>query len=227
MQILIAEDDRNLRLGLAELLSAEGYVCDSVATGKEAFATFMRKGHPIVILDVVMPQENGLTVCRRIRKTKPDTQIMMLSARDEVHDRVLGMEVGADDYLTKPFDPRELLARVRVMERRSTGGTARSDTLQMADLEVNVTTLEARRGDRLIALTPKEANLLDLLYRNAGRPLTRDEIFNACWGVDYYPGSRALDQYVSALRSKIEKNPAEPLIIKTVRGIGYRFDDSH
>lgn len=225
MRVLIAEDDRNLRSGLAELLSAEGYACDAVATGKDAFATFMRHRHPIVILDVVMPEEDGLTVCRRIRQAKPDAQIMMVSARDEIHDRVLGMEVGADDYLTKPFDPRELLARVRVMERRSTGGTARFDTLQMADLEVNVTTLEARRDDCLIALTPKEVRLLDLFYQNAGRPLTRDEIFNACWGVDYYPESRALDQYVSALRQKIEKDPAAPRIIKTVRGIGYRFDD--
>ncbi|MEO1294011.1 MAG: response regulator transcription factor, partial [Pseudomonadota bacterium] len=166
---------------------------------------------------------------RHIRETDPTAQILLLSARGETQDRVLGIEFGADDYLAKPFDPRELVARVGAMARRSGAAPQSEASMEIAmmdDLKLEPATLRAWRGDTRIDLTAREVDLLVLLHQNAGRALSRDEIFDVCWGRGHLPESRALDQYVSALRRKIEHDPAAPRIISTVRGVGYRYDPS-
>ena len=227
MRILIAEDDANLRDGLADLLASEGYVCDAVGDGAEAKRIYALRRHPLAVVDVVMPRTDGLTLCRHIRDADPKAQILLLSARSETHDRVLGIEFGADDYLAKPFDPRELLARVGAMARRCRtlgGGASAEEEVLIGDLTLEPAALRARRGERRIDLTAREVDLLLLLFRSAGRALSRDDILDACWGRAHMPESRALDQYVSALRRKIEVDPARPAIISTVRGVGYRYD---
>ena len=224
MRVLIAEDDRNLRSGLADLLRAEGFTCDTTEDGNQALEAFLKTRHPIVLLDVVMPGQDGLSLCRRMRAESPRTQIMLLSARGEEHDRVLGLEFGADDYLAKPFSPRELVARVKAMARRNGGDDGPTAPFTMDDLAIDPGALRASRDGRDIALTPRELNVLTVLHQQAGRALSRDELLDRCWGRAHYPNSRALDQYISTLRHKIEKDPSRPRIIGTVRGVGYRFD---
>lgn len=227
MRILIAEDDANLRAGLADLLSGEGYVCDAARDGAEARKIYALRRHALAVIDVVMPGVDGLTLCRHIRAADPAAQILLLSARGETQDRVLGIEFGADDYLAKPFDPRELVARVGAMARRCGAAPeagAGAESVMMGDLRVEPAALRAWRGEARIDLTAREADLLVLLFRNAGRAMSRDVILDVCWGRGHLPESRALDQYVSALRRKIERDPADPRIISTVRGVGYRYD---
>ncbi len=224
MRVLIAEDDANLSAGLSALLTEEGFTCETVANGSDALAAFEREPHPIVVLDVVMPERDGLSVCRAIREARPDTQILLLSARGDEHDRVLGLDLGADDYMAKPFGPRELVARVKTMARRSRNDIQSDGVFTLHDLTVDPGALTASRGEDTIPLTPREVQLLQVMHAHPGRALSRDALFDAGWGRDYYANSRALDQYISALRHKIEVDPAQPRIIATVRGVGYRYD---
>ena len=226
MRVLIAEDDGNLRGGLAELLRAEGFTCDTAEDGTAAHEAFRDRRHDVVILDVVMPGQDGLTLCRKLRAESPEIQILLLSARGEEHDRVLGLELGADDYLAKPFSPRELVARVKAMARRATGAAPETEPFSMGDLSVEPAALRATRGAEEITLTPRELKVLTLLHRHAGRAVSRDQLLDECWGRAHLANSRALDQYISSLRRKIERDPAEPRIIGTVRGVGYRFAPS-
>ena len=225
MRVLIADDDLNLRQGLVDLLKPEGFDCEAVADGASALHAFQRHRHAIVILDVVMPGLDGLSLCQRLRAEDPTVQIMLLSARAFEQDKVLGLELGADDYLGKPFSPRELIARLRVMGRRRKAPKTLDQPFDMGDITVDPGALHAMRGSVMIDLTPREVAFLSLLKREAGRALSRDEILDECWGREHNPNSRALDQYVSALRRKIERDPAEPSIILTARGRGYRFTE--
>lgn len=228
MRVLIAEDDPNLLAGLSELLFGEGFDCDTAEDGGQALALFQSERHPLVVLDVVLPGQDGLSLCRTIRAEAPETQIMMLSARGEEQDRVLGLEFGADDYLAKPFSPRELVARLKAMARRcslrETTAAISEGVFVMGDLTIEPGRLAARRGQQEIPLTLREVEVLHFFHRNAGRALSRDEIFDACWGRDHYANSRALDQYISSLRRKIERDSGHPEIIGTIRGVGYRYD---
>lgn len=222
MRLLIAEDDPALREGLADLLAGEGFDSHLAADGTAALAVFDAGEFPVVILDVVMPGQDGLSLCRHIRRVAPHTQIMMLSARGESFDKTIGLEHGADDYLAKPFDPAELCARMAAMARRAQGA-ARQQRFNMGDLQIDPMAFRAIRGDRILDLKRRELRLLQLLHRNPGRPVERDTLLDECWGRTYFPNSRALDQYISALRQKIEHDPHQPRIIETVRGIGYRY----
>lgn len=227
-QILLAEDDDNLRNGLAEILTLEGYACHCVPDGKEALDAFHTTAPDVVILDVMMPKLNGLELCKALRKRDPFVPILFLSARDTEVDRIVGLEHGADDYLVKPFGPGELIARIKSLLRRArlVQKKANSSTSRflLDDLEIDVRALRAKRGDITIDLTAREVSLLRMLYDRHGEAISRNDILDECWGQDYFPNSRALDQYISALRKKIERNPATPRIIKTVYGFGYRFD---
>lgn len=222
MRLLIAEDDPALREGLADLLAAEGFDSQLAADGTTAMAAFGSGEFPVVILDVVMPGQDGLSLCRHIRRVAPHTQIMMLSARGESFDKTIGLEHGADDYLAKPFDPAELCARMAAMARRAKG-FVRQQGFKMGDLQIDPMGFRAMRGEQVLDLNRRELRLLQLLYRNSGRPVERDTLLDECWGRTHFPNSRALDQYISALRHKIEHDPQQPRIIETVRGIGYRY----
>ena len=230
MSVLIAEDDPHLRAGIVDLLSFEGFQCQVADDGAKALALFKADKPEICVLDVMMPVMDGLTLCREIRRIDPLVPILLLSARGEETDRVRGLEIGADDYVAKPFGARELVARIKAALRRTKVQAAPARTepngrLRMGDLDIDQKAMRAYRGEQRIDLTSREVAILAALYERRGQAVSRDELFDLCWGRDYMPNSRALDQYVSALRKKIEADPASPRIIRTVHGVGYRYDE--
>jgi DNA-binding response OmpR family regulator len=230
MSILIAEDDPNLRNGIVDLLAMEGFDCRIAEDGAKALALFKAQKPELCVFDVIMPEMDGLTLCREIRRIDQLVPILLLSARGEEIDRVLGLEIGADDYVAKPFGARELVARIKAALRRTRIQTATAQLdpearLKMGDLEVDQKAMRAFRGNVRIDLTVREVAILAALFERRGQAVSRDDLFDLCWGRDYMPNSRALDQYVSALRKKIEIDPAAPRIIRTVHGIGYRYEE--
>ena len=227
MRVLVAEDDRNILNGLAEVLEKEGYQCIKVADGEEALAAFREKRPEFVCLDIMMPKVNGYDVCRAIRKEDARVPVIFISAKSEEIDRVLGLELGADDYIMKPFGVREVIARIRAVTRRYLAAMPTREqqpSFTMGDLEVFPGELRARRNEETIDLSLRETRLLRCLFENQGRALDRNTIFDACWGTDFFANSRALDQHVSQLRKRIERDPKSPAIIRTVHGVGYRYD---
>jgi two-component system alkaline phosphatase synthesis response regulator PhoP len=233
LKILIAEDDPNLRAGLVDLLALEGLTCIVAEDGEAAWKAFVEEAPSLCLFDVMMPRLDGLDLCRRIRARDPHTPILLLSARGAEIDRVIGLEIGADDYIAKPFAARELVARIKAGLRRAKAGqgaeTPPAPTEQarfrMGDLEVDPAALRAFRGAQSIDLAPRELAILQALLTRKGKAVSRDELFDLAWGRDYMPNSRALDQYVSGLRRKIEIDPARPRIVSTVHGVGYRYDE--
>ena len=229
MKILVAEDDRLTRRGLVEVLEAEGYETVEAADGAEALTLFDATLPDVVCLDIMMPVIDGYEVCRRLRARPSDVPVLFISAKSEEIDKVVGLELGADDFLTKPFGIKEVVARIRAVTRRAVaaraqGGTAASSAgFRMADLEILPDELRARRGEELIDLSPREIKILRLLHDHPGKALDRNTLFNACWGVDYLPSSRTLDQTISQLRKRVEVDPSSPRIISTVHGVGYRY----
>jgi two-component system response regulator MprA len=217
--VLLAEDDRSVRDSVVLALELEGYDVDSVRDGAEALAAFDANEPDVLLLDVSMPNVDGLTVCRRLRARKVTVPIMMLTARHEISDRVSGLDAGADDYLVKPFSLDELLARLRALLRR-TGPSGTSEVLQLADLTVDPQRRIATRGERTLELTKTEFDLLELLIVNANIVLDRDTIYDRIWGFDFETSSRALDVYIGYLRRKTELD-GEPRLLNTVRGVGY------
>jgi two-component system alkaline phosphatase synthesis response regulator PhoP len=220
MKILIAEDDPNTREGLREILEAEGYEVLTVPDGQKALETYRAKKPQVLCLDIMMPQVNGYDVCREIRRTDPRTPILFISAKSEEIDKVLGLEIGADDFIVKPFGVKEVIARIRAVTRRAlaespASGKPRDYSFTMDELRVVPAELRAYRDDQPIDLSLRDISILELLYNNRGRVVDRDTFFDECWGVDYYPASRTLDQHVSQLRKRIEKDPAKPGIIST------------
>jgi DNA-binding response OmpR family regulator len=230
MKILVAEDDQLTRKGLIEVLQAEGYETVEAADGAEALALFDRTEPDLVCLDIMMPEVDGYEVCRRLRAYPSEVPVIFISAKSEEIDKVVGLELGADDFLTKPFGIKEVVARIRAVTRRwlatrSRGGeTTGGETFRIGDLEVAPDELRARRNDEVVDLSLREIKILRLLHTHAGKAVDRNTIFNACWGVDYLPSSRTLDQTISQLRRRIEVDPKEPRIITTVHGVGYRYD---
>ncbi|MFB9237553.1 response regulator transcription factor [Plantactinospora siamensis] len=217
MRVLIVDDDEAVRRALMHALHRDGYGVAEAADGGAALEHAAGGGIQAIVLDVLMPEPNGLEVCRILRERGDETPILMLTARDLVADRVAGLDAGADDYLVKPFALDELRARLRALLRR--GGQAR-DTLTFADLELDLAACRARRGERVLSLTRTEYALLELFLRNPRRVLSRSAIFEAVWGYDFGPGSNALWVYISYLRSKLEAD-GEARLIQTVRGLGY------
>jgi DNA-binding response OmpR family regulator len=227
MLILIAEDDANLRRGLSDLLTLEGFETVVAEDGASALEAFTHKRPDFCILDVGMPKLKGFDLCRAIRERNSDVPILFLTARTEEIDRVLGFGIGADDYIGKPFSSRELVARIKAIARRTAqpaAATRQNGHFTMGDLSIDPRAMRAFRREERIDLSRRELGLLQLLYDRAGQAVSRDEIYDRCWGRAYYPNSRALDQFVASLRRKIEQDPAVPRIIGTVHGIGYRFD---
>ena len=220
MKILVVDDERAVRESLRRALTLEGYEVELAEDGAEALAR-LRSGetHPdAILLDVLMPHLNGLEVCRRLRAAGDRVPVLMLTARDQIDDRVAGLDAGADDYVVKPFALEELHARVRALLRRSGGGP--DETLRFADLEVDPRTHEARRAGERIELTRTEFSLLELFMRNPRQVLTRSIIFERVWGYDFGYASNSLDVYIGYLRRKTEAG-GRPRLIQTIRGVGY------
>ena len=218
VRVVVVDDDEALRNAVRRALRLEGYDVELAADGAEALAHLAGLRADLVVLDVLMPVLDGITVCRRLRESGDRTPILMLTARDAVSDRVAGLDAGADDYLTKPFVLEELLARVRALLRRSYPD--HEGCLRVADLELNPRSRRVTRGDRAVELTRTEFALLELLMRNAGTVLTRDAIRGRVWGFDDSDGSNTLDVYVGYLRRKTEAG-GEARMIHTVRGVGF------
>ena len=227
MRVLIAEDDSNIRAGLKEILSREGYQVIEAANGTEALERFEAERPDFICLDIMMPDRSGYDVCRAIRKKNETVPVVFISAKSEEIDKVLGLELGADDYILKPFGVQEVLARIRAITRRclaqvSTDGFA--GAFEMHDLEISPTELRARRDGKTIDLGLRDVKILQLLHRNRGKVVDRTTLFDQCWDLDHIPASRTLDQHISQLRKRIESDPKVPRIIHTVHGVGYRFE---
>jgi len=232
VKILLAEDDANTREGLAEILSAEGYEVVAARDGDEALRLFPQEAPDLALLDVMMPGTDGYALCRELLRQRPGLPVIFVSARGEEIDRVIGLELGADDYIRKPFGVREVIARIRAVTRRTLAARRPADAaapdpsapFRMGDLLVLPAELRARRGDETIDLSLREVRILQLLHREQGRVVRRDTFFHECWGLRYLPNSRTLDQHVSKLRRRIEPDPRNPTIVRTVHGVGYRYD---
>ena len=221
VRALVVDDDPELRAALTRALRLDGYDVTAVSNGLKALEAMPEVSPDVVVLDLMMPYVGGLEVCRRLRAKGDRTPILVLTARDEVGDRVEGLDAGADDYLVKPFALEELRARLRALLRRSKPETASEDApATLADLTLDPVTREVRRGDRFIELTRTEFALLELLLRNAGRVLPRDVIMDRVWGYELEPASNSLEVFVGYLRRKTEA-AGEPRLIHTVRGVGY------
>jgi two-component system response regulator MprA len=217
MRVLVVDDDDAVRRSLAHALTRDGYEVAVAADGATALASLAAGRHDAVVLDILMPEPNGLEVCRTLRARGDRTPILMLTARDLVADRVAGLDAGADDYLAKPFALEELRARIRALLRRS---GADQELLRFADLELDTAACRATRGGRVLDLTRTEYALLELFLRNPRRVLSRTLIFDSVWGYDFGPSSNALWVYMSYLRAKLEAD-GEPRLVQTVRGLGY------
>ena len=224
--VLIVEDEESLADPLAFLLRKEGFDVTVVADGPSALAEFDRSGADIVLLDLMLPGMSGTDVCKQLR-TKSSVPVIMVTARDSEIDKVVGLELGADDYVTKPYSARELIARIRAVLRR--GGEVPDDGLEIGILEAGPVRMDVERhtvsvNGTSITLPLKEFDLLEYLLRNSGRVLTRGQLIDRVWGVDYVGDTKTLDVHVKRLRSKIEPDPANPKHLITVRGLGYKLE---
>jgi DNA-binding response OmpR family regulator len=229
LKILIAEDDAHTRAALHELLTSDGHECVAASNGDQAAQLYSQFQPDLVCLDVMMPGRSGFELCREFRVSRNDLPIIFITAKSEQIDKVLGLELGGDDYIVKPFGCQEVLARIHAVARRCYGSKPTSqaaveETFEMDGLVVYPRQLRAVRDSETIDLTTRELQLLQLLHERPGEVITRELIFNVCWGYSHIPNSRTLDQMVSQLRSRIERNPKAPRIIQTVYGAGYRFE---
>ncbi len=227
MKVLIAEDDINILEGLQLLLEKEGYNTIPAQNGAIALDKYSQEKPDFLLLDIMMPEVNGYDVCKEIRKENATIPIIFLSAKSEEIDRVIGLELGADDFVSKPFGTRELMARVRAVSRRALAQKPieqQSDSFSMADIVIKSSELRVEKGDNTIDVGPRDIEILRLLNENKGKIVTRNMLFDRCWGEDFFGSTRTVDQHISQLRKKIEDNPKDPKIIVTVHGSGYRFE---
>ncbi len=220
--ILIIEDDATMLRGLKDNFEFKGYRVLTAADGEEGLEAALSHKPDLIVLDIMLPKINGYEVCRLIRKESLEMPIIMLTAKGEESDIVLGLNLGADDYVTKPFSIKELLARAAAFLRRSQ--QTDENIYEFADYRLDIPARKLTRAGSEVKLSPKEFKLLELFLKKPGRALTRDEILNAVWGYDCYVGPRSIDRFVTTLRNKIEPDPHNPTFIHTIREIGYKFE---
>jgi DNA-binding response OmpR family regulator len=225
-KILVVEDDPAIRLGLQRSLAYEGFAVEVAKDGEEAIERAFDEKPDLIVLDLMLPKLNGFEVCRTVRKHDPAVPILVLSAKGDESDKVLGLNLGADDYVTKPFSIRELTARIKAALRRRRASSGDVDVFQEGPLKVDFEGCRLEVEGREVETTTRELQLLRHLIRNRGRVLSRDQILDQVWGFDYEGTPRTIDNFVTKLRQKIEKNPEEPTWILTVRGSGYKFRPS-
>lgn len=226
-KILIAEDDPHIRMGLVEALSTEGYSVIECRDGVEALSQIRNAQPDLVLLDIMMPRKSGFDVCRELRAAKNTVPILMLTAKGQETDKVVGLELGADDYVTKPFSLRELLARVHALLRRAcqdSGQGSRPDRIWFGKVEIDCLALRGRHDGKPFDLTPRELAVLALLDRERGHAVSRDTLLNEVWGMEYFGTTRSLDQVIVKIRQKIEDEPSTPRHLLTVHGYGYRLE---
>jgi len=233
IHILVAEDDDNIRTGLVDTLESEGYRATPATDGKEAIDLFTSEHFDLILLDIMMPEKSGYDVCRAVRATNEHIPVIMLTAKGEEIDKVIGLQLGADDYITKPFGVHELLARISAVLRRSQRKPKESEeevsgpdrfTFGIADIDTRQ--YKVRTGDKTYDISARELQLLRFFHAHPNEVLSRDRILNAVWGIEYGGTTRTLDQHVAQLRKKIEPDPARPRFLTTVYGVGYRFESS-
>ena len=221
-RILIIEDEASYREATAYMLQREGFQIATAADGTEGLAEYDRNGADLVLLDLMMPGIPGTEVCRQLRQ-RGDVPVIMVTARDSEVDKVVGLELGADDYVIKPFSHRELVARIRAVLRRGRETELLPDVIEVGDVRMDVERHEVDVRGELVKLALKEFELLEVLLRNAGRVMTRGQLIDRIWGVDYVGDTQTLDGHIKRLRAKIEPDPANPTNLVTVRGLGYKF----
>ncbi len=227
MKVLVVEDDNHIREGLIDVLEDEGYRAVGAPDGEAGLAAYHKEKPDFVCLDIMMPGMDGYEVCRRLRQDNERLPIIFISAKSEEVDRIVGLELGADDFISKPFGVREVVARIRAVTRRCYAASKpenRPAPFTMGDIEVSPAELRARRGGETMDLSLRDVKILELLHRRQGEAIDRNTLLDECWGIDYMPNSRALDQHVSQLRKRIERDPKLPAIVQTVHGVGYRYD---
>jgi len=222
-KILVVEDEREMVRGLKDILEFEGYEVIVAETGNEGLQAVIRKQPDCIILDLMLPDLNGYQICAEVRRRELHTPILMLTAKSQDYDKIRGFEVGADDYLTKPFSVGELLARVMALLRRSTRYAQQIELVQIGSSEVDVKHFSVRRGKKEYSLSHYEVELFKLLYANAGQPVSRDEILDKVWGTEKFPTNRTVDNFIVKLRKKIEENYKNPKHILTIYGVGYKL----
>lgn len=224
-RILIIEDDVSILSGLKDVLTFKSYEVLTAEDGEMGYAAAGKEKPDLIILDIMIPKMDGFALCRKLRAEGNATPVLMLTAKGEEPDKIRGLDIGADDYVTKPFSLPELLARVRALLRRTPEGAPKSlpDSLRIGDVFLNFKKYEATKGDTAMSLSPKEFGILAYLASRKGEAVTRDELLDEVWGYDLYPTTRTVDNHIAQLRSKIENNPAEPRYLLTVHGVGYKL----
>ena len=221
--ILVVEGDPAILRGLSDNLKAESHEVLTASDGEKGYRLIVERKPDLIILDLMLPKLGGYEVCRRVRREGVQTPILILSARGEESDRVLGLDLGADDYVTKPFSVRELLARVRALLRRAQPATVLPSQLRFADVAVDFKRFEARKGDTLLEMTRKEFGMLQFLAARAGEVVRRDELLDEVWDYRNYPTTRTVDNHIASLRAKIEDDASAPQHLLTVHGVGYKL----
>jgi two-component system alkaline phosphatase synthesis response regulator PhoP len=220
--ILVVEDEANLALGLEDDLKLEGYEVEVVGDGETASRRAQEKLFDLIILDVMLPRKDGFEVCRELRRAGVRTPVILLTAKTQESDKVLGLELGADDYVTKPFSPRELRARVKAVLRRAAGEVP--EVYRFGEVELDFSRCELRRAGNVVEMTPLEFKLLAAFIRHRGHTLSRDKLLDEVWGRGTFVTDRVVDTHITNLRKKIEPQPSKPRYLLSVRGMGYRFD---
>jgi two-component system response regulator RegX3 len=221
MKILVVEDEPILRDGLVDLLTGAGHVVDAVCDGLAATKRGLDPDYELIVLDLMLPKLDGIEVCKRLRKMRPGLPILMLTARGGEEDKVKGLNMGADDYVTKPFSPKELLARVAAMGRRIKGAPSDPEVLEADGCSFDFGRCEMRRGSKTVALTAKEVGILRWLHRHRARVISRSELLEQVWGLSSKLETRTVDVTMAKLRQKIERDPEDPKIVVSVKGLGY------
>ncbi len=225
-KILIVEDEISFSEALTFLLEKEGFEVSVAETGRQALEIFAKEGADLILLDLMIPEVSGTEVCRTIRTTS-QVPIIMVTAKDAEIDKVVGLELGADDYVTKPYSSRELLARIKAVLRRQINGVDSSEEagiLTVGPIRMNIDKHQVTVNSETVSMPLKEFELLEFLMRNSGRVLTRNQLIDRVWGGDYFGDTKTLDVHVKRLRSKIEEDPANPKLLQTIRGLGYKLE---
>lgn len=222
-RIVVIEDDLAILRGVRDNLAYDGYEVLTATDGEEGYRLIREEAPDLVILDLMLPRLNGYEVCRRVRAEGITTPILMLTARSEEMDRVIGLDLGADDYVTKPFSLPELLARVRAILRRTKAETALPDELRFADVDVDFQRYEARKAGEPLQMSRKEFGVLRALAAREGKVVTREELLDEVWDYDQYPTTRTVDNHIASIRAKVEDDASNPVYLLTVHGVGYKL----
>jgi DNA-binding response OmpR family regulator len=222
-KVLIVEDEPDMVLGLKDNFEFEGYEVVVARDGKEGLSRALAESPDLILLDIMLPKLSGLDVCRQLRGNGVDTPIIMLTARGQEIDKVIGLEMGADDYVTKPFSIKELLARVRAQLRRASRQVSEIESYKFGDVSLNFKKYQATKAGNEIEMSPREFELLKYFIQHRGETITRDQLLDDVWGYDNYPFTRTVDNHIAKLRQKVEQVPAEPKYIITVHRVGYKF----